>query len=290
MLLSTEIASLAKIFGEKEAIRIISEAGFDAFDISLFGLNCDENYIFNGDDYVEVARELKSYADSLGIVCNQSHAPFHSSFGDPEKDEWMFGKIVRAMEIASIFGAKVIVVHPKQHLSYAEHIDELFQMNVEFYNRLIPYAKKFGIKIATENMWQRNNGAKSITDSTCSRAWEFCKYIDAIDSEWFVGCLDIGHASLMGTDIPQFIKTMGNTRLQALHVHDTDLVNDSHAIPFSLKIDYLSVCKALKDIDYKGDLTFEADQYYKNFPKDFCPQAAEFLCKVGRRLIKEIEE
>ena len=289
MLLSTEIASLAKIFGEKEAIRIISEAGFDAYDISLFELSRDENHYFNGDDYREKAKELREYADSLGLVCNQSHAPFHSSYGDPEKDEWMFGKIVRAIEIASICGAKIIVVHPKQHLNYAEHIDELFKMNVEFYNRLVPYAEKFGIKIATENMWQNNNGVRSITDSTCSRAWEFCKYIDAIDSEWLVGCLDIGHVSLVGANIPEFIKTMGNKRLQALHIHDTDFARDLHTLPFTQKIDYISVCKALKEIGYEGDFTFEADSYYKNFPKDFCPQAAEFMCKVGRRLIAEIE-
>lgn len=47
MLLSTEIASLAKKVGEREAIKIIKEAGFDAFDMSLFELNRDENYYLN---------------------------------------------------------------------------------------------------------------------------------------------------------------------------------------------------------------------------------------------------
>ena len=289
MLLSTEIASLATRVGEKEAIRIIKEAGFDAFDMSLFSMNRDENYFLNQDDYVEKAKELRAYADSLGIVCNQSHAPFASSYGNPEKDEWMFEKIVRAMEIASIMGAEIIVIHPVQHLNYAEHIEELFNMNMEFYNKLIPYAKKFGIKIAAENMWQANNGAKSITDSTCSRAWEFNKYLDTINSEWVVGCLDIGHIALMGADIPNFIKAMGNKRLCALHVHDNDCIRDLHTLPFTHSIDFISVCKALKEIDYKGDFTFECDQYYKRFPDDFLLTAAEFMCKVGRRLIKEIE-
>lgn len=290
MLLSTEIASLARRVGEKEAIRIIKEAGFDAFDMSLFQLNRDENYFLNQDDYVEKAKELRAYADSLGIVCNQAHAPFHSSYGEPEKDEWMFGKIVRAMEIAAIMGAKIIVIHPVQHLNYAEYVEELFRMNMEFYNKLIPYAKKFGIKIATENMWQENNGARSITDSTCSRAWEFNKYIDTINSEWVVGCLDIGHVSLIRSDIPKFIKAMGNKRLCALHVHDTNCVKDLHTLPFTQSIDYIAACRALKEIGYQGDFTFECDQYYKNFPDDFLPTAAEFMCKVGRRLIKEIEE
>jgi len=289
MLLSTEIASLAKKVGEREAIKIIKEAGFDAFDMSLFELNRDENYYLNQDDYVEKAKELRAYADSLDIVCNQAHAPFSSSYGDPQKDEWIFGKIIRSMEIAAIMGAKIIVIHPVQHLNYAEHAEELFHMNMEFYNKLIPYAEKFGIKIAVENMWQENNGAKSITDSTCSRAWEFNKYIDTINSEWVVGCLDIGHVSLIGSDIPCFIKSMGNKRLCALHVHDTNCIRDLHTIPFSQKIDFIAACRALKEIDYKGDFTFEANQYYNNYPVDFLPEAAEFLCKVGRRLIKEIK-
>ena len=290
MLLSTEIGSLSKIFGEKESLRIISEAGFDAYDLSLNELSRNENYFLNGDDYIEKAKDLKDYADSLGLVCNQSHAPYPTSKGDPQYDEWIFEKIVRAMKIASICGAKIIVVHPNQHLNHAEHSEELFNMNVDFYNRLIPFAKKFSIKIAVENMWQRNNGARSITDSTCSRAWEFCKYIDALDSEWVVGCLDIGHASLMGANLPLFIKTLGNNRLKALHIHDNDFINDSHTAPFLGKIDFMSVCDALKEIGYDGDFTYETYNYFKEFPNDFCPIATKFLCDIGRKLIKTIRE
>lgn len=287
MLLSTQTLLLAEKLGEKEAIRIIKQAGFDAYDMSLFKMKSDDYYL-NGNNYLSEAKALRKYADSLGIVCNQSHAPFPSSVGDKEKDKATFKKIVRAMEIAAVLGAKSIVVHPKQHLRYAEHPDELFNMNMEFYNRLIPYAEKFGIKIATENMWQRNNGAKSVTDSTCSRAWEFCKYIDTVNSKWLVGCLDIGHTSLVGADTAEFIRNMGNERLQALHVHDTDFISDLHTLPFTQKIDYIAVCKALKEINYKGDITFEADEFLRKFPVDFLPEASEFMCKVGRRIIKEI--
>lgn len=82
---------------------------------------------------------------------------------------------------------------------------------------------------------------------------------------------------------------MGNKRLCALHVHDTNCIRDLHTIPFSQKIDFIAACRALKEIDYKGDFTFEANQYYNNYPVDFLPEAAEFLYKVGRRLIKEIK-
>lgn len=289
MLLSTLTQWVGADISEKDTIKIISEAGFDAYDISLFKLTKDDKYRFNSPDYVKIAKELREYADSLGIVCNQSHAPFPSSVGKEEEDKIIYEKIIRAMEIASILGAKIIVVHPKQHLIYAEHSDELFEMNVEFYKSLIPYCEKFGIKVACENMWQSHNGNKVPSDSTCSRAWEFCKYLDAIDSEWIVGCLDIGHVSLMNADIPEFIRKMGNKRLQALHVHDTDYKSDKHTVPFLEKIDFISVCKALAEIDYKGDLTFETEAFYRGIPAPLYPAATKYLCEVGRFLISQIK-
>lgn len=290
MLLSNLTQWVGSNLSEKEAIKVISCAGFDAYDISLFKLTRDESYQFNSPDYVNIAKDIRAYADSLGIVCNQSHAPFPSSTGKEEEDKVIFEKIVRAMEIASILGAKIIVVHPKQHLIYPDHPEELFKINVEFYKSLIPYCEKFGIKVAAENMWQWNNGNKVPSDSTCSRSWEFCKYLDAIDSEWIVGCLDIGHVSLMNTDIPEFIRKMGNKRLQALHVHDTDYKSDKHTIPFAEKIDFIAMCKALAEIDYKGDLTFEADAFYKGIPAALYPAATKYMCEVGRYLISQIEE
>jgi uracil-DNA glycosylase family 4 len=181
MLLSNLTQWYCNKLPEKEAIKMIADSGFDAYDISLFQLTREEDYLFNQPNYVEIAKEMREYADSLGIVCNQSHAPFPSSVGKEEEDKVIYEKIVRAMEIASILGAKIIVVHPKQHLIHAEHPDELFEMNVEFYKSLIPYCEKFGIKVACENMWQWYNGNKVPSDSTCSRAWEFNKYLDAID-------------------------------------------------------------------------------------------------------------
>jgi len=289
MLLSTTTEFSARKISEKDAIELIAKAGFSAYDISLFELTRNDEYHFNRDDYVKSAKELRAFADSLGIVCNQSHAPFPSSVGDEVKDKEIYEKIIRAMEIASILGAKIIVVHPKQHLNYAEHPEELFEINVEFYKSLIPYCEKFGIKVACENMWQCNNGNNVPSDSTCSRAWEFCKYLDAIDSEWIVGCLDIGHVSLMKADIPEFIRKMGNKRLQALHIHDTDFKSDKHTLPFMEKIDYIAVCKALAEIDYKGDFTYEADAFYRGKPVELYPATAKYMCEVGKYLVGEIE-
>lgn len=285
MIVSTTTDILAKQFGHKVAIKMIADVGFDAYDFAFYGLS-EDTPIFR-EDYERYARELKEYSDICGITCNQAHAPFPSSVGVKEKDEKIYENIVRSMEVASILGAKIIVVHPVQHLTYAEHPQELFEMNVAFYKSLIPYCEKFGIKVAIENMWQYNSASKCITDSTCSRSWEFCKYIDAVNSDWIVGCLDIGHASLVVKDIPKFINGMGNRRLQALHIHDTDFIKDLHTLPFTQKIDYLSVMRALDEIGYKGDFTYEADNFLKVFPQELYPDVLAFMCVVGRYLASQ---
>ena len=137
MLLSTQNHRLSDVFGVRESIKILKDAGFDAYDISLFA--AENTKYFAGDDYADKARELKAYADELGIVCTQAHAPFGSSTGDPVRDEQIFQSIVKAMEIAAILGAEIIVVHPKQHLEYSDFIEESKAMNLEFYQRLLPY-------------------------------------------------------------------------------------------------------------------------------------------------------
>lgn len=288
MLLSTSTGYLSKIFSVEEAVKLLSDAGYKAYDFSLCGKH-NGRILADSEDYREKAIALRKYADSLGIICNQSHAYFPSSVGDKAKDEEIYNKIIRDMEIASILGAKIIVVHPKQHLKYADNSEELFKINVEFYKSLIPYCRKFGIKVAMENMWQHNNSAGCICDSTCSRAWEFCKYMDAVDSEWIVGLLDVGHTALVDADLKDFINKLGNKRLQALHIHDNDLKNDSHTLPFTRNIDFNTLTSALAEIDYQGDFTYEADSFMVRFPKELLPSVVRFMREVGDYLVEDIK-
>lgn len=284
MILSTMTGGISRKLGDEQAIKMLAEAGYDAYDFT-FDAHAADSFIYTSDN-VDYFKQLRKLADSCGIACNQAHAPAPSSVGDPDKDKEIYKRIIRSMEAASVLGAKIIVVHPVQHLTYAEHPEELFEMNVEFYKSLIPYCEQFNIKVAVENMWQYNHAGQCITDSTCSRAWEFCKYIDAVDSEWIVGCLDIGHVSLVDRDITRFIRDMGNKRLQALHVHDTDFKYDLHTLPFDGKINFPEIVNTLREIDYQGDFTYEADCFLEKFPVEFFGEAAEFMCKVGRFLIK----
>ncbi len=274
-------------YGPVEAVRLLARAGFDGIDWSMFDMWKDgEGWL--APDWREKALLIRETADKCGIPILQAHAPFPSSGGTKEFDDHAMACILRAMEVASILGVKNIVVHPRQQLPYQHHAQQLFDESVAMYRSLIPYCEKWNIRVCAENMWQYDKRRETIVDSICSQPEEFNALLAAADSPWIVGCLDLGHSALTGVEPADFIRAMGG-RLQALHVHDVDWRHDNHDMPFNRKLDWEGICKALADIGYAGDFTFEADTWQKRFPADLLEDANVMLCKVGRYLMGRIE-
>ena len=260
---STEIASAARIIGEEKAIELYAKAGFDAYDFSMFSMarwDYENKRLFdiphplNSNEYLQFARKLKRIADDCGIKCNQSHAPFPSNLIPHDF-------LKRAIECTAEAGGEICVIHP-YNLGTTEE-------NAEFYHSLIPFAKEYGIKIATENMWCWDREKDESSFAACATGKNFCEVVDAVNSEYLVACLDIGHAEMRGSGdgVVNMIHALGK-RLKALHIHDNDRWHDSHQIPFSMNIDFAAVVKALKDVEYSGYLTLEADRYLTSYTEE----------------------
>ncbi|MCR4614675.1 MAG: sugar phosphate isomerase/epimerase [Clostridiales bacterium] len=283
-----KIATLTEVMGvrvsDEAAVRIIAGAGFDAVDFSMFELH-DDGHILNGDGYKDYALNIRKIGEDLGVFFNQAHAPFPSmKRNNDEYNERTFKHIVRSMEVASLLGVGIIVVHPSD-ISKENNLE----INLEFYNKLMPYARDLGLKVALENMWGWSNEEQRIVPNICSVPEDFNRYVDALDSRYFTACLDIGHCGLVGCDAPTMIREMGHDRIKALHVHDNDNLHDLHYFPFSSELDWGEITKALADIDYDGILTFEADNTLKKMPPRFYPTAIKYLHDIGRQLVKMIE-
>ena len=261
MKISTEIASIAKHVGEKKAVEYVAKAGFDGWDLSMFGM-CRYSPSMGGwqevdspfakPDYLKFVRELKQIGLDNGIICNQSHAPF------PLKWPGMMDYVKRALECSAEADCPICVVHPINHLGPEE--------NAEIYHELLPVAKSFGLKIATENMWIWDKETDRSVFAACATGKSFCEHIDIVGDEDLVACLDIGHAEMEGSGdgAANMIYALGH-RLQALHIHDNDRWHDSHKLPFTMDIDFTAVAKALKDIGYGGWFTLEADRHLAEY-------------------------
>jgi len=289
MNISTQTEYLEKKLGIRKALEIIAESGFNAVDLSCFDMQRDDSPK-NQADYLHYANEARHIAECEGLYFNQAHAPFPSSNGDFLTDKKIFERIVRSMEIAATVGARNIVVHPKQHLTYIDNVYKLYDMNMEFYSSLIPYCKEFGICVCVENMWQCDR-VKTIQHSTCASPEEFKKYLDDIDSPFIRACLDIGHANLVGEDVPKFISTLA-PYLAALHTHDAAANWDMHIMPFSVMgaSFWQSVAEALKKANYEGEITLEADNTLLHAAEDMLPTASRWMAESARAIADMFEK
>ncbi|HRT82767.1 MAG TPA: sugar phosphate isomerase/epimerase family protein [Oscillospiraceae bacterium] len=282
MKVSTQTLTMSRAFGDEEAIKILARVGFDALDYSMFDEDPDTSP-FLSDSYESYALKLKKIAEDEEIRFNQAHAPFPSyRYGDDDYNKKILPRIIRTIAFAGILGADQIIVHP---VAFKENKKE---KNIELYNFLLPAAKEFGIKIALENMFGSNPHNGHLISNVCSTGKEFAEYMDALDPEYFVACLDLGHAGLVGDSAQDMIRALGHDRLKSLHVHDNNYLSDLHTLPFTVSdsksLDWSEITAALKEIEYSGDFTFEADGFYRHMPKELLIAASEFMLKTGRYL------
>ena len=91
------------------------------------------------------------------------------------------------------------------------------------------------------------------------------------------------------TTAVEMIKALGH-RLEALHIHDNDKWHDSHQIPFSMDIDFGPIVKALKEIDYKGYFTLEADQYLNDYTAENIFNGIKNLADSAKKLVQIYSE
>ncbi|MBQ3490003.1 MAG: sugar phosphate isomerase/epimerase [Clostridia bacterium] len=287
MKLSIENYAIRKKCGDFEALRLIKNAGFDCVDMSYYWT--EENSPLLNENYREYAVELRKYMDSIGLSCNQAHAPFDLKATEAfDLSTPAYLATVRSMESAAILGAKSIIVHS---LSAAVNDRVVFNKdyNLEFYRSLLPYCEKFGIKIAVENLFQRDP-KRGYYVGKLGTPEELCAFVRELDSPFFVACVDIGHAALTGNEPEEFCANMDGSLLQALHVQDGDYRRDAHTLPFLGTFKWDAIMKALKKIGYQGELTFEVFLYLANIPKELLPHALAFTCQTGKHLLVLFEE
>ena len=295
---TTHSAFYDRIKDDKKTIQFVKDAGFTAYDMAL-----TEADLLWRDDYLEYAAEIRKFADGIGLPCNQTHAP-HPPLLDASYPLWevrvygerngfqcnsfeefnakIYPKFVRAIEFSGILGAKVCVVHPGNRHNAEE--------NARFYLSLADVARKAGVKIGVENSYDWKKDEPTACAAACSNHQDYKAHLDLLPEDVFVACVDIGHAELAGlnTSAVQMIETLGK-RVQALHVHDVDLVHDNHAIPFSLQVDYEPIIAALKKIGYAGDITLEAN-VWKNVPDELLLDAAKWMAAVAAYFKTKIEK
>ena len=127
--------------------------------------------------------------------------------------------------------------------------------------------------------------------AACATPESFNAHLDAVNDEYFTACLDIGHAEMKGsnTTASDMIRAL-DKRLSALHIHDNDKWHDSHQIPFSMDINFEEIVAALKEIDYKGYFTLEADVYLNDYTEENVFEGIKNMAAAARKLATMFEK
>ncbi len=288
MILSQTTDCVSK-FGDEKAIEMLAKAGFDAIDYNMADLKNDTS-VFNSSNYKEYAQALREYAEKNNVIFNQAHALTGINHKNPQT---VYNQLVqrnaRALEIASIMGIKTMVVHPLETGNYVGNEDFVFEKNMKYFKELLPYAEKYGVKLACENMWYYDKKRGIRTGSVCSNPYEHAYYVDQMDSQMFVACLDLGHTAIAGREPQDSIRVLGD-RLQALHIHDNDYLDDMHTLPGLSEMNWNAIVKALADVNYSGDFTFETEHFFDSLESEEEVHTGLKLAElIGRKLIRQIK-
>ena len=288
----------------ESAFRFLKECGFEAVDFNLsMHLPTDQIRIgqvhgfFDGetDSLVDYYRPVKAAADKYGIAFAQAHGPFPLTVkGHPEVHTYLLTVVEKMCAICQMLECPILVVHP---IVVADRKQE-WELNLAMYRKLMPAAKKYGVKICLENMFATQNVHKIAR--ACSNMDDVCRYIDTLNAEagepLFGFCYDVGHANLTSNDIHEDLKTLGS-RLTALHIHGNDAMKDLHQIPYLARTtkkefatDWEGFLEGLRDIGYRGTLNLESAGSLMGLPEELIQPLLKYASAVCGYFRKRILE
>lgn len=279
---STANSAASNLFGDEKAFELLAQVGFEAIDYRI--VSGTKKSI--REDYAKHCEKLKKIAEDNNIAVGQFHAPAPSYVnGDKAETERMFVAIVQSIEAAGILGAPYVVVHPPimDEYKYNDFKAENKELSMEFYSKILPYAKEAKVKIAIENMWNYDDMRKRICPTTCSYAEEIIDYIDELNDDTFCACLDIGHSVLTYAKPEDEIRLLGD-KLKVLHIHDVDGIEDLHTVPYLGVVNWDECCKSLAEIGFSGDINLESVYFLRAFPEELSGSAHKLASDVCKNL------
>lgn len=276
----------------EHAVTVCAAAGYHYIDANLCGMSrVDKRFSpMTEDNWEELAHSWRKMADDMGVAFKQGHAYF--KVGGPVEKGTMpggdFGEEMmrRSVIAAEILGVEWLVVHPVTVIDEnGEGLpkDEIYQYNLAYFKRWKEFFKAHNVGMAIENMATNGKIPSIFADMDT-----LCSLIDEVgEPEWVGACLDTGHANISGLDPAECVHKIGK-RLRATHINDNHGTKvDEHIAPFMGTINWVEVVKALREIDYKHDFSFETHHLTSSFPLRIQPDLIRFSYTLGQYLLSD---
>ena len=247
---------LFSCFGD-EKFKKMKEYGFDYADYDLDGVLGDKTE----EEYEAAVLAEKALADEAGVTIHQIHGhwryPPHDETEELREERAEFMR--RSIRLAGKIGCKNWVIHMLMPFGANDGgiDDESFlKINLDFFRKLLPYAKENGVTICLENM-----PMELLTYSSTAKTLEI---IRLINDDNFKLCLDTGHEAIFG-NVGDAVRLAGEN-LRALHIHDNDGKHDRHWFVGMGVIDWSDFMAAIREIKFDGVLSLEVVDNREFFP------------------------
>lgn len=284
--LMSSVPGSKKTYTIEQCLDAMKAAGFSYADANLWMFSGHDRPL-SADNWREWAENTRAHADKLGMAFRQTHGQTLSGqqWDDPNyaDRDFVWAMNYRCIEATKILGAEWMVMHP-WNLPH----DPLYsrskarEANLAYLAPYIEAAKKAGIGIAVENMVDFGGRRRRYCGGDPE---ELIELVDTINDPSVGICIDTGHAHVSGIKVGAFIRMAGD-RLKATHIDDNKADGDTHLPPFMGGIDWADAMKALGEIGYAGDFSFELGSH--RFPDATRANWCRFIHDLGEDLLRMV--
>lgn len=265
-------------YGLAEGLKKMRAHGYECIDYDMSDTTVGF-YLYEGKEFEKKVTETRKAIEDAGIKVSQTHGPWRwppQDFTDEDRAE-RFEKMCKSIIATKLLGCRNFVIHPIMPFGDNQdpYPDKLWEMNVEFFRRLLPVAVENDVIICYENM-----PMVALSNSKPDAILRFAK---EMNSPYFKVCLDTGHCAVFGDQPADAVRLLGKEYLQVLHIHDNDGHGDRHWLPYTGVIDWEDFAKSLQEIGFEGCVSLETG-VPGNLPDDEREKKEIELAKIALHL------
>lgn len=269
----------------EQAVERLACIGFQVLEFSF------ADWIFPGSPFVDKGWDtwligVRKRADARGVRFGLARGPVFNKFEDSDRTRLLTALCHRAVDGASLLGAPWISFELETRSGPwdAAHLTHVRQRNFDWFNALLPTASKGNVGLALTNsadILARGRGACRWYGSIPA---ELIDLADSFNNRLVGLCWNTGRAHLQRLDQAAVLHSIGARRLKAVQLSDNDGDRDQGLLPFQGSMDWQALFKALRAIDYQGDLSFTIGSALRPVPDALRDGALEYALSVGKEM------
>ena len=280
MKIGLESVAYFGLYDYEEGFQKLKSHGYDCIDYGELCKRHSDLYTFDEDKYRGFLTDIGESAKKYGVEITQLHGLWATDDKTKAQREESISYFIKEIKGAHYLGCKNVVIHPFLPFGWGAEIDKdkIWDVNIDLFTRLMPYAEKYGVTVCAEN--------QPFTAIEMSTVKAVKRLVREINHPNFKVCLDTGHANVFHDDLAEDVRLLGED-LATLHVHDNKGNWDQHLIPYLGNIKWEEFLAALKEIGYKGAFTLET-MISHSMPQPVKEEMQHSLARLARQMADKI--